>query len=480
MRRWTAVVGAVLLVAVATGCTTIMRGNVASNGTAGNGGAFLNNAQVISDDGRYVVFYSPANNLVPDDTNGHFDVFRHDNVSGTTVRVSVTDSEGQIPADSLNWAISGDGNHVAFTTDAALEAADTNGAVDVYVRTVSSGRTERVSIQADGSPFASDSSWAFANVSLSDNGNKVLMSAKNGTTGAVILRDRAAKTTAPVAGLTNSVLLSGDGNTLVLTEVCLNGDTCTHRTTVGAPVLGAPTVAVDTVCGFHAYDVSADGRYVLGQRFALPPAWTCPTPNNLVRWDRTTGAFTAVPLFLGLSPTLTTSISNDGRFVANVGGDLVVRVVDLVSGVVQFPDANAWGVRGPGPAFGAGISGNGTYTVIDTNSRLTPDDGNDFDEVYTTFTMRPTATSFSPATLPRGADHVAVTITGSELLEGLTAGVAGQGVHVSNVSIQSPTKAIATISVDPDAPTTARNVVVSNTGLYGTSDGLCVECLTVG
>jgi hypothetical protein len=480
MRRWGAAAAALALVVVVSGCTTIRRADVASNGTAGNGGAFLDNAQVISDDGRYVIFFSPANNLVANDTNGHFDVFRHDNESGATVRVSVTDSEGQIPADSHSWAISGDGNHVAFTTDAALEAADTNGAADVYVRTISSGRTERVSIKADGSPFASDTSWNFANVSISDDGNKVLMSAKNGMTGAVILRDRAARTTASVAGLTNSVLLSGDGNTLVLTEVCLNGDTCTHRTTVGAPVLGAPTVAVDTVCGFHAYDVSADGRYVLGQRFALPPAWTCPTPNNLVRWDRTTGAFTAVPLFVGLSPTLTSSISNDGRFVANVGGDLVVRVVDLVSGVVQYPDANAWGVRGPGPAYGAAISGNGIYTAVDTSSPLTPDDGNDFEEVYTTFTMRPTATSFSPSVLPRGADHVAVTITGTELLEGLTAGVAGQGVHVTNVSIQSPTKAIATISVDADAPTTARNVIVSNTGLFGTSDGLCVECLTVG
>src|SRR5262249_12027658 len=161
-------------------------------------------------------------------------------------------------------------------------------------------------------------------------------------------------------------------------QVCLNGDTCTHRTTVGAPVLGAPTVDVDTVCGFHAFDVSADGRYVLGQRFALPPAWTCPTPNGLVRWGRTPGAFLAVPTLHALVPQLTASISSDGRFVASVGNDQVVRVVDLVSGVVQSPDANAWGVPGPGPAFGAGISGQGTYVAIDTNSQLTPDDDNDF------------------------------------------------------------------------------------------------------
>ena len=32
----------------------------------------------ISDDGRYVVFTSTADNLVPNDTNGHADVFVRD------------------------------------------------------------------------------------------------------------------------------------------------------------------------------------------------------------------------------------------------------------------------------------------------------------------------------------------------------------------------------------------------------------------
>jgi Tol biopolymer transport system component len=42
----------------------------------------------ISPDGRYLVFYSEATNLVPGDTNGVLDVFRRDLRTGRTTLVS--------------------------------------------------------------------------------------------------------------------------------------------------------------------------------------------------------------------------------------------------------------------------------------------------------------------------------------------------------------------------------------------------------
>lgn len=68
----------------------------------------------ISDDGRYVVFLSSATNLVANDTNGVDDVFVRDLTSGTTVRVNVSASGEQANVEARVPTISGDGRFVAF------------------------------------------------------------------------------------------------------------------------------------------------------------------------------------------------------------------------------------------------------------------------------------------------------------------------------------------------------------------------------
>src|SRR5512133_439302 len=86
----------------------------------------------ISADGRYVVFQSSANNLVPGDTNGTLDIFVHDRNGGTTTRVSVDSSGVQGNGYSGKPSISADGRYVAFYSYAHnLVPGDTNGVVDV-------------------------------------------------------------------------------------------------------------------------------------------------------------------------------------------------------------------------------------------------------------------------------------------------------------------------------------------------------------
>lgn len=60
-----------------------------------------------------MAFDAVANKLVATDTNGVMDVFRHDNVTGATIRTSLTDTEAQVPTESRVEAISGDGRFVA-------------------------------------------------------------------------------------------------------------------------------------------------------------------------------------------------------------------------------------------------------------------------------------------------------------------------------------------------------------------------------
>jgi len=98
-------------------------------------------------DGRYVAFVSGATNLVPNDTNGRFDVFVRDRYLGKTERVSVRSGGGQANRDSGSPNISADGHYVVFQSAASnLVPSDTNGFDDVFLHDRVSGSTIRVSV----------------------------------------------------------------------------------------------------------------------------------------------------------------------------------------------------------------------------------------------------------------------------------------------------------------------------------------------
>jgi hypothetical protein len=80
--------------AAAAGNTT--RVNLDSLGTQATGGG--SGTPSISADGRFVAFHSEATNLVPNDTNGKWDVFVRDVQEGTTERVSVISANGRFVA----------------------------------------------------------------------------------------------------------------------------------------------------------------------------------------------------------------------------------------------------------------------------------------------------------------------------------------------------------------------------------------------
>ena len=118
---------------------------------AWSGGAAL------SGDGRYVAFYSWANNLVTGDTNGVQDVFLRTVDDGAVVRISVADDGRQANDRSgaslavEQPALSVDGRYIAFESLASnLAPGDANGVADVFVHDRVLGRTQRVSLASDG------------------------------------------------------------------------------------------------------------------------------------------------------------------------------------------------------------------------------------------------------------------------------------------------------------------------------------------
>jgi Tol biopolymer transport system component len=116
----------------------------------------------ISAGGRFVVFASPADNLVParfpGPPPGLADIFIRDMTSATTELVSVDSAGAPAAADSHTPTVSDDGDVVAFSTAASLTAADTNGVTDVYLRDRSAGTTTLISRDAAGVVGDADSS----------------------------------------------------------------------------------------------------------------------------------------------------------------------------------------------------------------------------------------------------------------------------------------------------------------------------------
>jgi Tol biopolymer transport system component len=216
-----------------TGATE--RVSVASDGTQQDSGSLTPVA--LSADGRFVAFQSDATNLVGDDTNGKFDVFVHDRLTGATERVSVASDGTEGNGASASFALSADGRFVAFASSATnLVAGDTNGVPDVFVRDRLTGTTERVSVTSDGAEGTGGSSGSL-NPTLSADGRFVaFLSDANlaGDTGGavdVFVHDRQTATTVrPLGGGVSptSVVLSANGHSLAFDSVATDlvaGDT---------------------------------------------------------------------------------------------------------------------------------------------------------------------------------------------------------------------------------------------------------------
>ncbi len=127
---------------------TTSRASVATGGGQANNGS---SEPSLSADGRYVLFYSWATNLVNNDTNGQADVFLHDRQTNTTSRVSVATGGAQGNGMSSYPALSADGRFAAFLSSSNnLVSGDSNGVADIFVHDTASGITSRVSVASDG------------------------------------------------------------------------------------------------------------------------------------------------------------------------------------------------------------------------------------------------------------------------------------------------------------------------------------------
>jgi subtilisin family serine protease len=137
-----------VFVQVRTRATAPVRASVGNRGVQGDSAS---DAPSLSAEGRFVAFHSGASNFSPTDFVDTFDVFVRDLTAGQTELVSVNQAGAPGEGDSGFPSISGDGRYVIFESPAAnLANADTNEAWDIFLRDRQAGSTARVSLANDG------------------------------------------------------------------------------------------------------------------------------------------------------------------------------------------------------------------------------------------------------------------------------------------------------------------------------------------
>jgi Tol biopolymer transport system component len=449
---------------------TTERVSVASDGTQANGPS---TAPKISRDGRFVVFKSDATNLVPGDTNGVTDVFVHDRVAHTTVRVSVASDGTQANAVSSLFAspnIDGDGYIVVFVSDASnLVAGDTHGTAHTYTHDLLTGRTEMADVASDGTH---GNGFAGGNASISNDGRYVafdsaasnLVPGDNGT-GGVFVHDRS-------TGHTERVDVASDG-----------------------------TQANDNALDLGTW-ISGNGRYVSFRSFAsnLVPGDTNGTTDAFVH-DRLTGQTERVSVASGGAQAngeqdthvSDASISDDGRFVlfdsfatdlvpGDTNGSEDVFVHDRATGRTSRVSVAADGSQGDSASGNSQISGDGRYAAYGTvASNLIPNDTNGTYDIAVGFTARPEVDQIAPSRLTRGAHGVTVTVSGAWFMPDARL-LLGPGIQIGNVRVHAAS-IVASVDVATDAPTGPHDVDVANPGSGPGSSagaaGTCPSCLTI-
>jgi Tol biopolymer transport system component len=151
----------------------IERVSVAADGTEGNTDVSDDGPARISANGEYVIFSSIASNLVPGDTNGKYDVFLVDRWTKQISRISTGMNGAEANGNSLSEDMTPDGRYIVFYSNASnLILADTNSVGDVFVYDQMNHTIVRVSVGTEGQQGDGNS----AEGHISDNGRYMVFS----------------------------------------------------------------------------------------------------------------------------------------------------------------------------------------------------------------------------------------------------------------------------------------------------------------
>jgi len=324
-------------------------------------------APAVSADGRYVAFESVSGHLVPGPDVNPVDVYLRDIQAGTTERIDVSSAGVQANDTSLAASVSGDGRYVAFESYADnLVPGDTTccSSTDVFLRDRLTGTTLRVNERPDATPPGGASQPA-----VSSDGQSV----------AFVSDDPAL-----VAGDTN------DDTDVFVRHVATGVITRVSLASGGVEIVGGN-------CQEPA--LSADARFVAFRTHAdLDPAddngyqdvYVHDRQSLVTTWASVTSAGGAAN-----DPCEHPQISADGRYVSFVSratdlvpGTTVPNVLrgyrrDLQTGTTELMSIASDGTQANAPIVDLELSGDGMLVAFDTLAdNLVASDTDDVSDVF--------------------------------------------------------------------------------------------------
>jgi len=335
----------------------------AATGDAGSGTTTFGRGYDISDDGRYVVFFSLASNLTNfGDTNNVGDIFLRDMQGGLTSLISRNRFGSIANNRSVDPSISADGQTIAFASLATdIVASDGNNNYDVFVYNAQTG-TQCASVVAAGTG-ATGSSFS-ASAQITKDGSRVSYYS--------ISQD-----------LTNTIFPIDTPMQLYVRDLGLGLNLLVSVNMAGNGPANATISSGGAFENLNGSNISANGRYVTFEtRASNLTAVPTNSSINIFRRDLGTGRTELVTVnssgtgsgtqnsFAG---TRGRGMSRDGRFVIFTGvnsnmvsdypaaavGALYVR--DMLGGVTTLLTLNNAGT--------AGSTGGIGFSVISTNGK---------------------------------------------------------------------------------------------------------------
>lgn len=379
-----------------------------ADGETGAPGNQTSDQPTISADGRFVAFTSTASNLHPDDTDGVDDVFVRDLQENTTTLVSRADGATGAKSDGLSRepSIAADGNSIAFrSTGANLHADDTDGTPDLFVRDLQGNTTTLVS-RADGADgVKGDNPSSFP--AISADGDSVAFESSS----------------------TNLHTDDTDSATDVFVRDLQAGTTTLVSRAEGAD--GAKSTGSS-----NSADISADGLLVTFHTNAINihPDDTDTTRDVFVR-NVQTNSLTLVSRADGATGakgdggSTAPAISDDGSYVAFNSGaanlhaddtdttnDVFLRNLQADTTTLVSRAEGATSAKGNGNSFDSAISADGrfvTFSSVATN--LHPDDTDTQNDVFRRDVLGP---STPPETTCDGQEATIVGTPGNDVLPG--------------------------------------------------------------
>lgn len=394
--------------------------SINSSGSPANGPCY---SPQVSGDGRFVVFMSNATNLVDGDTNAASDIFVRDTRLGTTTLVSVSSDGVQGSAASVQPTISTDGRYIAFSSSSAnLADNDTNGKNDIFVRDMASGTTTLVSRTGSGTQAASDCGnpkisgnglavafeTASDNFVLNDTNDAVDVVCKNLSTGMVDLVSPGLNGSVQ-PGDSSLLSISQDGSKVLFISPSAgfvpndnngNSDCFFRNITLGITErISVSTTGNEANGSSYGASISSDGNFI-----AFGTTASNFDPNDVggfidVYWrDRSAGVTTLISKCATTAfcdaESLSASIDASGRRVAYVSissnvvpndlnGTKDVFVRDVVASTSQLGSLGANCSPLSKEAGGGSLSANGRYLAFHTSdSSLVNGDNNATFDVF--------------------------------------------------------------------------------------------------